>query len=112
MLRSGALRAVVLQCMMAVACGTAWAAGPAAEIHIREYRFEPAELTVKAGTTVRWLNAEKRTSHSILFPGEDGFESERIFPGEHWERRFDVPGVHVYGCGPHPEMRGTLVVEE
>lgn len=80
------------------------------EVTIQDYRYEPAELTVRAGTTVRWLNNETRTSHSILFTGPDGFESERIFPGESWERTFDKPGVYTYSCGPHPEMHGIVTV--
>lgn len=80
-------------------------------VSIREHRFEPATLTVKAGTTVRWVNEEKRTSHSILFKGEGGFESERLFPGEQWQRRFDRPGRFAYTCGPHPEMNGVVEVQ-
>jgi len=82
------------------------------EIHIQAYRYEPPELTVQVGDTVRWVNREKRTSHSILFPAEGGLESERIFPDEHWERRFDRPGRYEYRCGPHPEMKGIIVVGE
>jgi plastocyanin len=102
------LAAVLVAC---ISCGTA-VADEVVQVRIIDYRFEPAELTVQVGTTVRWNNAERRTSHSILFLGEDGFESERIFPGEHWDHRFDQPGIHVYGCGPHEEMRGTVVVIE
>ena len=82
------------------------------EVRITDYRFEPAELTIRVGTTVRWINAERRTSHSILLHGEHGFESERFFPDEHFEHRFDVPGVYTYGCGPHTEMHGEIVVVE
>lgn len=85
---------------------------PSVEIGIQNYRFEPAELKVKAGTTVRWINFEKRTSHSVLFTGEGSFESERMFPGESWEHLFDKPGIYLYTCGPHPEMRGRIEVTE
>ena len=81
-----------------------------AEVKLENYAFAPAELTVKAGTTVRWTNGEKRVSHLILFTGPGGFESDRIFPGESWERRFDKPGRYPYTCGPHPEMKGLVVV--
>jgi plastocyanin len=81
------------------------------EVVIKDYRFQPAELRVKAGTTVKWVNQEKRTTHSVLFLGKDGFESERFFPGESWQRTFDTPGRHEYSCGPHPEMKGVVEVE-
>lgn len=82
------------------------------EVGIREYRFEPAELRIKAGDAVRWSNREKRTSHSVVFPAEGGLESERMFPGESWQRTFDQRGRHDYQCGPHPEMKGVVLVEE
>lgn len=83
-----------------------------AEIMIRDYQYQPAELTVQAGTTVKWINDEKRVSHSIRFTGPEGFESERIFPGEAWERTFDQPGSYPFSCGPHPEMHGIITVSE
>ncbi|NUN60122.1 MAG: cupredoxin domain-containing protein [Burkholderiaceae bacterium] len=80
------------------------------EVVIQNYRFEPAEVRIRAGDTVRWINREKRTSHSVLFASEQGGESERFFPQESWERRFDAPGAYSYSCGPHPEMKGVVVV--
>jgi len=79
------------------------------DVAIRDYKFDPVEVAVKRGATVRWTNHEKRTSHSILLPTG---ESERLFPGESWQRAFDVPGTHPYSCGPHPEMRGVVIVED
>jgi plastocyanin len=86
--------------------------GDTVEVGIADYRFSPAELRVKPGTTVRWTNREKRTSHSILFLGPGGFESERLFPGDSYTRTFDRPGRHEYSCGPHPEMKGSIEVAD
>lgn len=98
-----------------VACGMPlWAVdaapGPLVVVEIRDYKYLPARLRIKAGTTVRWINAEKRTTHTVRFGGPDGVESERLFPGEHFERRFDKPGAYDYTCGPHPEMTGSIDV--
>jgi plastocyanin len=81
-----------------------------AQVEIRDNRFQPEALAVPAGTTVRWTNHEKRTSHSVLFLGPEGFESERLLPGDSWQRTFDKPGVYPYTCGPHPEMKGRIDV--
>lgn len=81
-------------------------------VEIRDYRFVPERVTVKRGTVVRWLNQEKRTTHSVRFLGPQGFESERFFPGESWQRRFDQSGTYPYSCGPHPEMQGHIEVIE
>jgi len=79
---------------------------------IRDYKFEPAVIEIRVGQTVKWTNGEKRTSHSIFFQGPSGFESDRLFPGESWERVFDKPGTYLYTCGPHPEMTGKVIVTE
>jgi len=88
------------------------AAADVHEVHIREYKFDPPELTIKVGDTVKWFNDEKRASHSVLFTGPGGFESERFFPDESWERTFDKAGTYPYSCGPHPEMHATIEVTE
>ncbi len=81
------------------------------EVGVADYRYQPAEVRIKAGDTVKWVNNERRTSHSILFPDENGLESTRIFPGESWERKFVQPGRYGYTCGPHPEMKGVVLVD-
>lgn len=83
-----------------------------AEVAIEKYQFVPRELTVKAGTTVRWVNNEKRANHSILFPAEGPIESDRFFPGESWQRTFTKAGSYPYTCGPHPEMNAVIHVTE
>lgn len=109
-------RRLILSCI-AGTCGAGalvWSAGAAAqttiEVGIQDYKFTPAQLHIKAGTTVKWTNLERRTSHSVLFTGPEGFEGERLFPGDSWQRRFDKPGVYAYSCGPHPEMNGQIEV--
>lgn len=79
-------------------------------VEIREQKFQPDTLRIKTGDTVRWANQEKRTSHSVLFKGNPSLESERLFPGETWSRRFDASGTFPYTCGPHPEMLGAIEV--
>lgn len=97
--------------LLALAAGHA-CAGQTVEVSIADYRFQPAEVRIKSGDTVRWINREKRTSHSVLFPGETSLESERLFPDESWERTFPTAGSFPYHCGPHPEMTGTVIVAD
>lgn len=82
------------------------------EVSIADYKFNPAELKVSRGTTVKWVNKEKRTAHSVMFLGPEGFESERFFPGDSFSRTFDKPGSYPYRCGPHEEMKGRIEVTE
>lgn len=87
-------------------------AGETVEVSIERMQFVPQHLKIKLGTTVKWVNREKRNNHSIHFEQEGLPESDRFFPGESWSRTFDKPGVHPYVCGPHPEMTGTVEVVE
>lgn len=78
-----------------------------------KYKFCPGELTVPVGTTVRWVNVDKRTSHSVIVKDEP--ESERAFPEESIELTFKIPGRQDYLCGPHWERRdmiGRITVTE
>lgn len=87
------------------------AGAEAAEVAIEKMQFVPQVLRIKPGTTVTWVNREKRSNHSILFEQEN-IESERFFPGETYRRAFDKPGTYPYRCGPHPEMLGVIEVAE
>jgi len=71
-----------------------------------KYRFCPAQITVPVGTTVRWVNVDKRTSHSVIVPGEP--ESVRAFPEESIEFTFLTAGDQQYLCGPHWETRDMI----
>ena len=78
-----------------------------------KYTFCPVTLEVPLGTTVRWVNVDKRTSHSTWFRDAGQAESERLFPEETAEQTFDVPGEWGYLCGPHWEshdMIGKVIV--
>ena len=90
-------------------------------IHVVEmyrYTFCPPQVTVKQGETVRWVNVDSRTSHSVWFRDEGKPESERIFPDpeEKVEMKFDLPpGEYPYLCGPHWQsdgMVGKVIVEK
>ena len=90
---------------------SACAVAETVQVHVADYKFAPEEIRIKAGDTVRWINDEKRTSHSVRFLVQGVAESERFFPGETWERTFDQAGRFEYSCGPHPEMHGVVIVE-
>jgi len=82
-----------------------------AEVVVEKMQFVPQVLRIKPGTTVTWVNREKRSNHSVLFEQEN-LESDRFFPGETYQRAFDKPGTYPYRCGPHPEMLGVIEVVE
>ena len=79
-----------------------------------KYNFCPNAVEVKRGTTVRWVNVDRRTSHSVWFKEQGKEESDRMFSEEHLEIKFDVePGNYPYLCGPHWKdegMKGGVTV--
>ena len=82
-------------------------------VKMYKYTFCPIDLEVKRGTTLRWINVDKRTSHSVWFKEQGQPESERLFPDEFVEMTMDEPGTFNYECGPHGEqehMRATVTV--
>jgi FtsP/CotA-like multicopper oxidase with cupredoxin domain len=70
-------------------------------------RFDPAEATIPAGTTVAWVN-KGRNWHSVAsFDGS--FESGKIKPGDRFTHQFTSPGTFKYIC-KHHGMQGMLGV--
>ncbi len=70
--------------------------------------YSPVTLTVSAGQTVTWLNADT-TIHTVT--SETGlFDSGNLRPGERFSFTFTMPGTYAYFCTPHPWMTGTVVV--
>ncbi|HUF14105.1 MAG TPA: cupredoxin family copper-binding protein [Longimicrobiales bacterium] len=82
---------------------------PAARVRIAGYLFASATVRVRAGDVVEWRN-DDAVVHTVA--AENGaFDSHGIRPGESWRARFDEPGMFPYYCGPHPFMKGVVVVE-
>ncbi|MCP4183795.1 MAG: copper-binding protein [Hyphomicrobiales bacterium] len=83
-------------------------------ILMHKYTFCPSKVSVKRGTTVRWVNVDKRTSHSVWFKVAGKTESDRLFGGDQVEITFDGPtGDYPYLCGPHwkeENMTGLVTV--
>lgn len=75
--------------------------------------FCPSRQTARTGQTVRWVNVDRRSSHSIWFKNAGRADSERLFPEEHTDMVIDLaPGEHRYVCAPHwnDGMVATIMV--
>ena len=82
-----------------------------AQVSIYKFKFIPQEITIKAGTRIRWTNNEKRQYHSVWFEKLGEPEPEYFFPDEIYERTFTKTGTFPYRCGPHPKMTGIVHVK-
>ena len=79
---------------------------------IKKMKFQPQQVTVKKGDTIRWENREYRQYHSVWFKQQGEPEPDYFFPDESYQRRFDKAGEFPYRCGPHPEMTGVVIVTD
>jgi plastocyanin len=81
---------------------------------IQNYSFAPKELTVKAGTTVTWINIDLYV-HTIRAGTPDRigdeFDSGDLGVMGVYRHTFTKPGVYEYYCQPHPYMLGKIIVE-
>jgi plastocyanin len=86
-------------------------ADEAFEIAMLDDRFEPAEATIPAGTTVTWVNKGVHW-HSVANL-DLRFTSGKVFPGERFSFRFENAGVYKIYCQHHSMagMNGTITVE-
>ena len=80
------------------------------DVQILDFQFVPAEITVSAGTTVRWSNlgASAHTATSVSPAGT--FDSGTLLTGQSFEFQFTTPGVYTYRCSIHPSMTGKVTV--
>lgn len=81
------------------------------EPDLTNWHFDPAEVTVPAGSTVVWVNTGKE-EHTVTSDPEsrEKFDSGYTKRGASWQRAFARPGRYSYHCAPHPWMKGTVVV--
>ena len=100
--------------LAALAAAAMFAAGPAAAaspavVDIRDFQFQPATLTVAAGTTVMWKN-DDGSPHSVAAQS-GAFRSAPLDTNDSYSFTFAKPGTYVYRCTFHPMMLGKIVVE-
>jgi plastocyanin len=92
------------------------------------FRFEPANLTIKVGTTVRWTNVsgedgprhtstddpewETPGAPAVLPQGAEKWRTPFLKNGESRTHTFTVPGKYEYFCETHGPygMVGTITV--
>lgn len=79
------------------------------QIVIQDFMFTPNSLTVKAGSTVIWVNKDDEP-HSVV--SDTGlFRSGAVDTNETFSFKFDKPGTYHFTCAIHPRMVGTIIVQ-
>jgi plastocyanin len=91
----------------------ATAAPAKVSVTLKNFAFEPKEVTIAPGTTVEWINQGGR--HDVT--SDDGsFKSPTLTAGQKFEHKFDTAGSYAYFCSNHGakgghDMAGKVTVK-
>lgn len=87
---------------------------PAAAAHynvqMANYAFAPASLTVNEGDTITWTNQDTAPHTVTTTSGPESLNSPYLSKGQSWSHTFTQPGMYMYYCTVHPDMRAEVIV--
>jgi plastocyanin len=108
-------RAVIVAMLIGPIVGAMLAAASVAAqdaasvITIDNFTFTPPELTVAAGTTVKWVNHDD-IPHLVVNK-DKAFRSKALDTDDSFSFTFASAGTFDYFCGLHPHMVGKVIVK-
>jgi plastocyanin len=79
------------------------------QVGIDNFSFTPSTLTVKAGTTITWINQDD-VPHLIVNVQQQFPSSPVLDTNQRYSYRFAKPGRYDYFCSIHPKMQGRVEV--
>lgn len=82
-------------------------AGEVVQVKIADLAFSPAEITIKEGDTIEWVNSDF-IDHTAT--ASNGDWDVLIAAGQSARQQFDRAGTSKYFCRAHPDMTGTVHV--
>ena len=85
------------------------------QVTMKNVEFQPKDVTVAQGGSVRWTN-EESVPHDVTKesgPGKDFKSGEPggMGKGDSYSQSFSAPGKIEYMCTVHPKMVGTITVK-
>ena len=79
-------------------------------VDIHDHAFNPAQLNIAPGTTVTIVNNDTEPYTATADNGL--FDTGVLEPGYSFDVYFDGSGTVTYHCELHPDMQGSIVVEQ
>jgi plastocyanin len=76
---------------------------------IRDFTFEPADVRVRAGDRITWINCDPDQHTSTADGGQ--WTSPLLSPGDGFTQALPTAGEFSYHCEPHPFMTARVIVE-
>jgi len=103
--------AVGVVVLISLHAGKGAAADPApVDVKIDNFTFAPQRLIVRAGTTVIWRNRDD-IPHAVASSSRL-FKSKALDTDDTYAFTLTTAGTYEYFCSLHPQMTGTIVVED
>ena len=93
----------------AATAGAGGSPRPEETVKIDNFSFIPDTLTVKAGTTVTWINKDD-VPHTVVSTAKK-FSSKALDTDDRYDHTFTDPGTYEYYCSVHPHMKGKIIVQ-
>ena len=78
-------------------------------VHIDNFTFTPAVITIAPGTTVTWINGDD-IPHTVV-DSNKAFRSKVMDTEQQFSFTFKEPGTYEYFCSLHPHMTGKVTVK-
>jgi plastocyanin len=86
------------------------AAAESLAVAIKDFAFNPPEITVPVGGSVTWTNDDP-APHTATGLDREALQSGTLAQGESFTQTFDTAGTFDYFCEFHANMKGSIVVE-
>jgi len=83
---------------------------PTTTVLIKNFSFKPANITIKRGTKVIWINKDS-VQHTATANNGRSFDSGLLRKGQRYSHTFKSVGKKPYHCEPHPHMKGSVTVK-
>src|SRR5918992_1283522 len=109
---SGKLGMALLTVVVWAFAATAAHAQGTTTIKAGDAAWQPSEVTVPTGTTVRWEFDQTSLPHTVTSTSANWSKNEsRNAGGPAVEHTFNKPGIYTFRCTLHGGMTGTIPVE-
>ena len=111
MTRRSALRLAAASLALPLAAIVAHADGHATThtVVIKDFAFTPANLSIKAGDTVTWVNQDS-AKHSAWESANNAFDTGLLSTGASASLMFASAGSFNYRCRPHGNMTASITI--
>jgi len=80
-------------------------------VFIKQFAYIPAQIHVRAGQSVAWVNCESDGTPHTATADDASFDSKLLNLNDAYVRAFPAAGTIPYHCDLHPFMKAAVVVD-